>query len=214
MGSSTILDILGSSFVGGMLLLIMFRLNDASVENSYTYAGNLIVQQNLVSIVEVINHDFNKIGYCEKWENMPDPLNAIISATDTSISFLTDLSTPSHPYGDGIIDTLKYYSGSVSELTETPNPRDRILYRVEGNSIPGGSNLGVTYFKLSYFDVQGHLLSYPITTSKIRSIQIDLKLEDVYGYDTSNMDKESYQERYADAIWKQLRISSPNLRNR
>lgn len=213
MGSSTLLDILGSSIVGGMLLLIMFKLNDASIENSFTYTGNLLVQQNLVSIVEVLNHDFNKIGYCEKWENIPDPSYSILTATDTAISFLTDLPTLSHPYGDGIIDTLKYYSGSVSELTETPNPRDRILYRVVGNSTPDGSNLGVTYFKLTYFDSAGNVLPNPVVTSKIRSIQIDLKLEDVYGYDAGNLYK-SDSERYANAVWKQLKISSPNLRNR
>ncbi len=213
MGFSTLLDILGSSLVGGMLLLIMFRLNDASVENSFMYTGNLLVQQNLVSIVEVINHDFNKIGYCEKWEKIPDPSKSIISATDTSIAFLTDLPTVSHPLGDGIIDTLKYYSGSVNELTVTPNPRDRILYRVVGNSVPDGSNLGVTQFKLTYFDSDGNTLPNPVVTSKIRSIQIDLKLEDVYGYDTDNSDKNK-NERYADAVWKQLKISSPNLRNR
>ena len=213
MGSSTLLDILGSSIVGGMLLLIMFKLNDASVENSFKYTGNLLVQQNLVSIVEVLNHDFNKIGYCEKWENIPDPSYSILTATDTAISFLTDLPTLSQPYGDGIIDTLKYYSGSVSELTETPNPRDRILYRVVGNATPDGSNLGVTYFKLTYFDSAGNILPNPVVTSKIRSIQIDLKLEDVYGYDAGNLDK-SQSERYVNAVWKQLKISSPNLRNR
>ncbi len=213
MGFSALLDILGSSLVGGMLLLIMFKLNDASVENSFMYTGNLLVQQNLVSIVDVLNHDFNKIGYCEKWENIPDPAYSILSATDTSISFLTDLPSLSHPYGDGIIDTLKYYTGSVSELTETPNPRDRILYRVVGNSTPDGSNLGVTYFKLTYFDSAGNILPSPIVTSKIRSIQIDLKLEDIYGYDAGNQDK-SDSEKYANAVWKQLKISSPNLRNR
>jgi len=40
-----------------------------------------------------------------------------------------------------------------------------------------------------------------------------LKLEDVYGYDAGNLDK-SESERYANAVWKQLKISSPNLRNR
>ncbi len=214
MGFSTLLDILGSSLVGGMLLLIMFRLNDASVENQFMHTGNLLVQQNLVSLVEVLNHDFNKIGYCEKWENIPDPSYSIISATDTAIAFLTDFPTLSHPYGDGVIDTLKYYIGPVSELTETPNPRDRILYRVEGNSIPDGSNLGVTRFKLTYFDSEGKILLSPIMTSKIRSIQIDIMLEDIYGYDTANSEKKNKNERYANAVWKQLKISSPNLRNR
>ncbi|MCP5061424.1 MAG: hypothetical protein GY936_03050 [Ignavibacteriae bacterium] len=112
MGFSSIIDIIGSSLIGGMILLIMFRLNDASVENAFMYTGNLIVQQNLVSIIDVLNEDFSKISYCQKWENLPDPTLAIVSATDTSIVFLTDFVDPStNPYGDGIIDTLRYYSG-------------------------------------------------------------------------------------------------------
>ncbi len=214
MGSSTLLDILGSSFIGGMLLLIMFKLNDSSIENSYSYTGNLLVQQNLVSLVKVINFDFSKIGYCKNWEKIPDPTKSIIYATDTAITFLTDIPTSSNPYGDGLVDTMKYYTGSVRELDETPNPRDRILHRVIGNSIPNDANLGITYFKISYFDIEGNILPTPVVkTSKITSIQIDLRLEDIYGYDTSNS-KEKYQEHYASAVWKQLRISSPNLRNR
>lgn len=214
MGFSSIIDIIGSSLVGGMILLIMFRLNDASVENAFMYTGDLIVQQNLVSIVEVLNEDFNKIGYCQKWENIPDPTLAIISATDTSIVFLTDFVDPAtNPYGDGIIDTLRYYSGKTSELTVTPNPRDRILFRVEDGQTPNGSNLGVTVFKLKYYDSAGNVLSSPILTTKIATIQIDIKVEDVYGYDTENDDKTD-SEKYSNAIWKQLKIAAPNLKNR
>ncbi len=40
-------------------------------------------------------------------------------------------------------------SGPVSELTETPNPRDKYLYRIENDEAPIGTNLGVTQFELS-----------------------------------------------------------------
>lgn len=214
MGFSTLIDILGSSLVGGMILLILFKLNDASVENSYMYTGNLLVQQNLVSVVELLNEDFSRIGYCKNWENIPDPTLAIISATDTSISFLTDfVNPPTYPYGDGVIDTLKYYIGKTSELSMTPNPRDRILYRVEGGQTPGGSNLGVTLFKLKYYDSAGNELTYPILTTKIATIQIDIKIEDVYGFDTANNEKTD-AEKFSNAVWRQLKIAAPNLKNR
>jgi hypothetical protein len=60
MGFSTLIDILGSTLVGGMLLLILLRLNDASIENTYVYGGDLMVQQNLVSVVELLEYDFRK----------------------------------------------------------------------------------------------------------------------------------------------------------
>ncbi len=75
MGFSTLLDILGSTLIGGMLLLILFRVNDATVENSYMYGGELIVHQNLVAVVELLEFDFRKLGYCEDWENSRKPTN-------------------------------------------------------------------------------------------------------------------------------------------
>ena len=35
MGFSTLLDILGSTIVGGLLFMILLKLNDASVQNTY-----------------------------------------------------------------------------------------------------------------------------------------------------------------------------------
>jgi len=125
MGFSTLLDILGSSIIGGMLLMILWRLNDAATQNTYNYGGEVIVQQNLVEVVSLLEHDFRKIGYCKDWTKIPDPSQAIISADSTSIKFLTDLDN------DGQVDSLRYYLGPTSELTVTPNPRDRMLYRVE-----------------------------------------------------------------------------------
>ena len=63
MGFSSLIDILGSTIVGGLLLMILLRMNDASVENNYLYSGEKIVQQNLVEVVKLIEYDFRKIGY-------------------------------------------------------------------------------------------------------------------------------------------------------
>ena len=124
MGFSTIIDLISSVVIGGLLLLILFRLNDATVENNYVYGGEAIAQSNLVEVVQLVEHDFRKIGYCKDWEKIPDPSKSILSATQNSISFLTDENN------DGNIDTLRYYLGSTDELQNTPNPNDRTLYRV------------------------------------------------------------------------------------
>ncbi|MCP5061423.1 MAG: hypothetical protein GY936_03045 [Ignavibacteriae bacterium] len=57
------------------------------------------------------------------------------------------------------------------------------------------------------------MLPSPIQTTKIATIQIDIKVEDIYGYDTENDDKTD-SEKYSNAIWKQLKIAAPNLKNR
>ena len=125
MGFSTIIDIVGSIIIGGTLMLILWRLNDAATENTYNYSGELSLQQNLATVAMVIEYDFRKIGYCADWNKIPDPTKSIVLADSNKIKFLTDVATPSDPEGDGIVDTMYYYLGPASELTATENPRDR-----------------------------------------------------------------------------------------
>lgn len=204
MGYSTLIDLIGSTLIGGFLLFLLFRLNDASVENSFVYGGEAIAQSNLVEVVQIVEHDFRKIGYCKDWEKIPDPSKSILHASQNSIKFLTDEDN------DGIPDTLSYYIGTTDELSNTPNPNDKILYRVRNNNTPIGSNLGVTQFDLFFFDALGNKLSFPISIpSAIYTMQINIKVEDVYGYDRKNDD-----EKYSSAFWRQVRLASRNLKNR
>jgi len=208
MGFSTLLDIMGSSLIGGMLLLILFRINDATVENNYRYGGELIVQQNLVAVVELLEFDFRKIGYCADWEKLSNPLLYIVSADEHSITFKTDIDS------DGDVDELSYYTGPTSELSSTPNPRDMFLYRVVNGETPIGTNLGVTEFDLVYYDALGNKLSTPVASPDlIQLIEINIRVEDVYGYDTDNTEKLS-SDRYATAFWRQIRLAARNLKNR
>ena len=199
MGFSTLIDILGSTLIGGMLLLILLRINDAAVENTYVYGGELIVQQNLVEVVSLLEYDFRKIGYCADWQQIPDPSQAILAADSNDIRFLTDLDS------DGNVDTLRYYTGSPSALPGTANPRDMMLYRVENNEQPKGANLGVTQFNMLFFDAIGNVIPFPIThPSEIYTMQINITVENTDAYD----------ENYSSAFWRQIRLAARNLRNR
>jgi len=206
MGFSTLLDILGSSLVGSMLFLILLRLNGASLENTYKNSGELIVQQDLVEVVKLIEYDFRKIGYCKNFNKIPDPSKSILYADSNRITFLTDLAAPPNfPNGDGNIDTLKYYLGPTSELSVTPNPYDRLLYRVVNNSTPGGSNLGITMFNLTYFNALGSILHSPVSKpGEIAVIQIDIEIANTTAYDN----------QYSTVFWRQIRMVSKNLKNR
>ncbi len=199
MGTSVILDILGSTVIGGILMMNLFQINSSAVENNYTGNGELIAQTNLSTTVQVLEIDFRKIGYCADWEQIPIPTQAIISADSSSIKFLTDVDS------DGIVDTMHYYLGPTSELLSTPNPRDRFLYRVVNSEVPAGVNLGVTQFNLTFFDVLGNPIRFPITVpGQIYTMQIDITVEDVAAYD----------EKYSSAFWSQIRLAAKNLRNR
>ncbi len=199
MGFSSLIDILGSITIGGMLFLILFKLNDNAIENNYMYCGEVMVQENLVSVVTLLEHDFRKIGYCSNWEKIPDPSAAILLADSTEIKFLTDVDK------DANIDTMHYYLGTTNELSATPNPNDRPMYRVVNNATPVGVNLGVTEFSLTYFDALGNLITSPVTVpGQIYTMQINIMVQDISGYD----------QQYASSFWRQIRLVARNLRNR
>jgi len=199
MGFSTLIDIVGSILIGGVLMIILWRLNDATTQNTYNYSGELALQQNLATTAEVIEYDFRKIGYCADWNKIPDPSKSIVFADSNKIKFLTDIQS------DGIVDTMYYYLGPASELSQTENPRDRILYRVVNSESPTGANMGITQFKMVYFNALGDTISFPITKpSLIASMEINITVENTAAYD----------QQYSSAFWRQIRLVARNLRNR
>ena len=225
MGIAVILDVLGSMIIGGILLLTLFRMNDTATKNTYNFSGELTLQENLVATVEVLEYDFRKIGYCEDPLALPNPeVNAILFANTSEIKFLTDLLiTPYNdpdPEGDGILDTIQYFLGDASALSGTPNPNDRMLYRVV-NGNPTGVNLGITYFKIRYFrdsstaagsttlaEILPNQLPkvyVPGTPTGITALQIDIQVENTASYDAPN-------NPYRQAFWRQIRLSSRNLK--
>ena len=199
MGFTTILDVIGSMIIGGFLMLILYRTNSAAVENTYNNGSDLTVQENLAAIVEVLENDFRKIGYCSDWTKIPDPTKAIIYADSTSIKFLSDINNT------GNVDTLYYYLGPTSDLAATPNPNDRCLYRIIDGVKTSSANLGITEFSLLYFGALGDTLSFPISVpGEIASMQITIRVEN----------SEAYNYQYVDAFWRQIRLAARNLRNR
>jgi type II secretory pathway component PulJ len=214
MGSQVVLDIIASSLAFGTLLLITIRLNGSVNENLQRYNGDLIVQDNIVAVISMIEYDFRKIGYCKDPAKLPDPTKAIILADSNRIKFYTDLASSGNPDGDGTLDILYYYLGPTSELSMTPNPRDRILYRVENNKPARGANLGVTLFDLKYFDALNDTIHFPISNpGQIWALQITIQVENLTAstllYNTAKFDNQ-----YSSAFWRQVRLVSRNLKNR
>lgn len=199
MGFTTILDILGSVIIGGVLMTIAFRFSDTITEKTYNNNGELTIQQNLAVAAQIIEYDFRKIGYCANWNLIPDPTKALLYADTSEIKFYSDIDS------DGDVDSLHYYLGSTSELSSTANPRDRMLYRVLNGEPHKSANLGITQFHLVYFDALGDTLIPPVgLNGGIVSIEINLTVESTDAYD----------QKYSKAFWRQIRMVSRNLRNR
>lgn len=210
MGTSSIVDIIGSVVVAGLLLLMALRLNAQANETTVVYNGSVTLQQNMTALVNWIEHDFRRIGYCKDYTKIPFPTKSIRKADSSDITFWTDINST------GNLDSIRWYIGPTSEMSSTPNPRDRKIYRVVNNGATVGWNLGVTQFKLEYFDYDGAALSTPVAQpAAIYSMQISIACESPFTFQ-----EQFRSERKADSLsdfqvfWRQLRLASRNLKNR
>ncbi|MFA6469215.1 MAG: hypothetical protein WCW35_09965 [Bacteroidota bacterium] len=214
MGSQTILDLIASSLVFGSLMLIALRLNGGTMENVQAFREDILVQQNLVAVSQLLEYDFRKIAYCKNYTVISSPTDAIRYADTSKIVFWTDFPTTTQPYGDGVLDSMTYYVGPTSELSVTPNPYDRLLYRVENDATPIGVNMGVTTFNMKYYDALHAELSTPVDSCQlIQYMQITIQVEHPVKW-TKYYNTATYDTVYQSAFWRQVRLVAKNLNNR
>ena len=201
MGYSTILDIIGSMFIGGILMLSLFQVNYNTIVNMGYYNTDFLLQSGLMNLVQVIERDMRRIGYSQTVGVINSTYDAIIQADTSSITIVGDVDN------SGTVDTVKYYLGPTGEMAVTVNPRDRYLYRQVNGGTPQKIFFGVTIFSLVYYDPFNGVIPSPLPraeTGRISSIQISLQVESGDAYDL----------KYADVYWRQIRLSSKNLNNR
>jgi hypothetical protein len=198
MGFSVLIDILGSTIIGGILLISMLHLNENSVKNDKFWGNDRILQRDLSSVATLMENDFRKMGYCYN-TILDDTLQLIYVADTSDVEFRGDLNS------DGVLDVVHYYVGPTSELSGTPNPRDRILYRKINNEPPLMISNNVVSMQLVYLDVFDDTLSQPIAdTREIESMQIGIRVEDAA----------AFNNEYTTAYWQQIRLISRNLYKR
>ncbi len=193
MGTNVILDILTSIVIGGMLLTNILNLQGNSTSQSTIYNTTRIAQRNLVTTATMIEYDFNKIGY-----GVDATVEPILVADSDKIVYMVDINR------DEKVDTISYYIGPTSQLTRTPNPRDRLLFRSVNGERPDSTNLGVTEFKLKYYNQD---LNPPSSRAEIAIIEITLKVECTYPIENTRTGKLEYPNAY----WKQTRVKAKNL---
>jgi hypothetical protein len=201
MGSSTILDIVGSYVVGGLLFMMLLQLNITKTETSTSYNMNYILQANMVTLVTLLEEDFRKIGYCRNWRRLSDPSVVIRVADLHRMRYYTDF------YDVGAIDSVTYWYGDSTELSSTQNPRDRYLYRQVNNLTPIKYNLGLTQFNLSYRNA----MDLPTTDpAQVIFMEINVCLESSFPYHQEYMNDTTQYQVY----WRQIRMATRNLNNR
>jgi hypothetical protein len=158
---AVVIDILGSSFIGGIILLLILKLNLFASSNGVSSDNELKLQQNAKTLAEIINYDFRKIGYeCDS--------TAIAIADSQHIKFYGDIDR------NKTVDIVEYYVSDSTKAAGTENPRDIVLYRKVNGVEQGGPSLGLTKIKFSYLN------EYNVVTNvlvNIRYIKIEIWVE-------------------------------------
>ena len=199
MGFSTIIDILGAIIIGGLLLLILLRLNGTVSEHYITSGSDRSLQRGLAETAVVIEKDFRRMGFCADPYKITEEMSVVISADSEFISFYTDVNR------DSTLDVMTYFLSDTNALASTKNPRDRILYRQINADAPLMISTNITNFIFEYYDVFSTRLATPVASpSMISHMKISIRVED----------PEAYNEQYSNAYWQQVRLTSKNLRKR
>ncbi len=196
MGYTTILDIIGATIIGGLLLLNLLKLNENvyQVDNATGHDVNLQVE--VVNIANIVDGDFNKIGYCSDPMNMNDDPKVTLADT-SSIKIVFDVDK------NGEYDTVYYFVSDINTLSNTPNPRDRILYRKVNSDFPFIVSNNITEFKFQYLGALYDTLSTPLASPGLATyIKISFRVEDPFAYD----------QKYTEAFWRRLTVTSKNLK--
>lgn len=190
---SSLLDIVQSIFIGGMIFFMLILFNEKMRNVSDDLVSNNIVQSNAIEISNILEYDLLKIGYNESSEEI------VIAAKKDSIGFLSDIDN------NGKVDSVFYSVTDSSEVLETENINDKKLLRKLNNEQP--KIIGkLTDFEITYYDSLSNELSISqlINQSeriKISEIGIKLRVESDFKID----------DKYQQSFWnKKIKIKNNN----
>lgn len=153
-----LLELLGASIIGGIIMLIGFVLNMQISDSSREIFQSTNNQRNAITAAQVIEYDLYKAGYGITGEK-------VLQADSNAVKFKSDIDN------NGTIDTIYYYIGATSSMTSTTNPNDKQLYRKINNQSANLVSI-ITRFNLVYYDSTGNQLSYPSLSSSIHRAEI------------------------------------------
>ncbi|HLF15390.1 MAG TPA: hypothetical protein VI932_10925 [Bacteroidota bacterium] len=200
------LDILISMTIGSILLLSIMIAGHVINENSQLMNDQVVVQKMLISNAQLVEGEFRNMGM-----GVPEGDATVLAATDTSITFLSDLDR------DGTPEQLKYWVGSPGELSSSQNDQDRLLHRqVDGGMV---ASIGVvTRFSLKYFS-QGQMdtLLSPVDSADLEMIKVVEITMEVQNPAALYRDKRDVKDGerdalYSSSLWRQTRLASQNLK--
>lgn len=178
--------------IGGLFLISILTFNIQVMNTSQEFALNTFTQEKMDNLIEIIDHDFNKIGF-----NVATavPFNSISSQ---SVSFQSDVYDNDN-FG---VTNVQWFFDTSDRVISTTNPNDFYLKRVGpiGPSTQGTIEFPVTYFDLKYYTADGTPTN---VRSEVRKVELEIIIESGEPY-YLNKDNPQYTKR----VWK--RIFVPN----
>lgn len=138
----------------GVLALTIARVQANINISMYENQHNVVTQTNAVELARQIEWDFTKAGFQVTGEK-------VLIADSTRIEFKADLDDKQ------VVNTLLYVVGDTSQCSMTKNVNDFPLFRThDGRTVR--QNWGLTYFRLTYYDVTNRKIPTPITNTTER----------------------------------------------
>jgi hypothetical protein len=192
-------DLIISIAIGGTILLSLLSFNGYIVQKAGDEAVQATTQSNLTTLTDVLEYRLRKMGYCVP--SSPD--SAIVIADSSKIKFKGDVD------GDGVADTVTY-SLDPTLSTGNANGNTMILKCTVNSQATQLVNIGVTKFRLWYFDVNGNPITvYPAPKpSLIKSFKIAVNVESKVPF---VVERESYDKLNPGVYWEKV-IKPKNLK--
>ncbi len=182
---ASLLDVLGATVIAGFIILMIIQLNSRMVTSSMDMLSGTITQSDAALSASILEHYMYKIGHRAT-------SNKISIADSNKIKFHGDVNN------DSSVDTITFYLDEENDFSDTENPNDKGLYRIENNGEAVITSV-VTKFELSYFDSIGTQLDFASLSNqsirdKIRSIRIFIEFEAAFAVD----------DYYQGVTWKRI----------
>jgi len=191
---STMLDMVGAAILFGVLILAVGRVQGNLNSTMYQNTFNLNTQGEAVLMARIIEYELAKAGYGVSG-------NKISVADSTRIAFQGAMR-----YG-GAVDSISYYTGIADSTTMNPYDFKFVRYaRSAGSAL--SQRVGMTYFRLFYYDTTNTMMSTPVTGSSnlaaIRSIRVKFRVESLEPITSAVTGDTSYNARYNAVSWEKL----------
>ncbi len=184
---ATLYDIVISLSIGGIFLSMLIGFNGTISEEAVAQTVKMMAQTNLTATTDIIDHEVRKMGYL-----VSAPDSTIITADSAKIKFKGDFDA------NGTIDTLTYSLDPGA--SGNANASTHMLYRTFNSTRRQTINVGMTRFRLWYYDANNLPLASPVSRpSLIRSLKIAVNIESTVPY---KMPNEKYLRANPGVYWE------------